>query len=88
MSTETRRDETGTPAVAWLSSEQQRDWRALAELLANLPPALDAQLKRDAGIKDASHLMPAFGGLLDLIDSILYSAPVALFLWTVWPPVR
>jgi len=48
----------------------------------------ESLLKRDAGMKDASHLMPAFGGLLDLIDSILYSAPVALFLWTVWPPVR
>lgn len=50
MSTETRRDETGSPAVQWLSSEQQREWRALAELLANLPPALDAQLKRDGGV--------------------------------------
>lgn len=47
----------------------------------------ESLLKRDAGMKDASALMPAFGGLLDLIDSILYSAPVALFLWTVWPPV-
>ena len=47
----------------------------------------ESLLKRDAGEKDASHLMPAFGGLLDLIDSVLYSAPVALLLWTVWPPV-
>jgi phosphatidate cytidylyltransferase len=47
----------------------------------------ESLLKRDAGMKDASHLMPAFGGLLDLIDSILYAAPVTLFLWVVWPPV-
>ena len=47
----------------------------------------ESLIKRDAGMKDASHLMPAFGGLLDLIDSILYSAPVALFFWIVWPPV-
>ncbi|MGC1273180.1 MAG: phosphatidate cytidylyltransferase [Planctomycetaceae bacterium] len=47
----------------------------------------ESLLKRDAGQKDASHLMPAFGGLLDLIDSILYAAPVALLIWTVWPPV-
>lgn len=47
----------------------------------------ESLLKRDAGMKDASALMPAFGGLLDLIDSILYSAPVALLLWAVWPPV-
>ncbi|HEX6983732.1 MAG TPA: phosphatidate cytidylyltransferase, partial [Planctomycetaceae bacterium] len=47
----------------------------------------ESLLKRDAGQKDASHLMPAFGGLLDLIDSILYAAPVALLLWALWPPV-
>lgn len=47
----------------------------------------ESLLKRDAGMKDASHLMPAFGGLLDLIDSILYAGPVALLMWTLWPPV-
>ena len=47
----------------------------------------ESLIKRDAGQKDASHLMPAFGGLLDLIDSILYTAPIALLIWVVWPPV-
>ncbi len=47
----------------------------------------ESLLKRDAGMKDASALMPAFGGLLDLIDSILYAAPVALLFWIAWPPV-
>ncbi|MBA3314247.1 MAG: phosphatidate cytidylyltransferase [Planctomycetaceae bacterium] len=47
----------------------------------------ESLIKRDAGMKDASHLMPAFGGLLDLIDSILYTAPITLLIWTVWPPV-
>ena len=46
----------------------------------------ESLLKRDAGLKDASHLMPAFGGLLDLLDSILYTGPVALAFWTFWPP--
>lgn len=36
--------------VAWLSPEQQRHWRALATLLMTLPPALDSQLRRDAGL--------------------------------------
>ncbi|MFS0700408.1 MarR family winged helix-turn-helix transcriptional regulator [Cellulomonas sp. 179-A 4D5 NHS] len=36
--------------VPWLSAEQQREWRALFGLLMDLPPALDAQLKRDAGL--------------------------------------
>jgi DNA-binding MarR family transcriptional regulator len=34
----------------WLSPEQQRDWRALLGLIMTLLPALDAQLKRDAGV--------------------------------------
>jgi len=34
----------------WLSPDQLRDWVALVELLSTLPPAIDAQLKRDAGM--------------------------------------
>ncbi|WP_110180961.1 MarR family winged helix-turn-helix transcriptional regulator [Nocardioides solisilvae] len=34
----------------WLTPAQQQEWRALVHLLATLPPALDAQLKRDAGL--------------------------------------
>ncbi|MEU4569266.1 MarR family transcriptional regulator [Micromonospora sp. NPDC023956] len=50
MSTD-RTHETTPPAdVPWLSPDQQRDWRALVDLLAVLPSALDAQLKRDAGV--------------------------------------
>jgi DNA-binding MarR family transcriptional regulator len=36
--------------VTWLSDEQQLDWAALMALVMTLPPALDAQLKRDAGV--------------------------------------
>ncbi|WP_460797324.1 MarR family winged helix-turn-helix transcriptional regulator [Nocardioides pacificus] len=39
-----------TSDVRWLSAEQMREWLALVDLLATLPPALDAQLKRDAGV--------------------------------------
>lgn len=34
----------------WLSEAQQRDWRALFALIMSLPPTLDGQLKRDAGV--------------------------------------
>jgi DNA-binding MarR family transcriptional regulator len=34
----------------WLDAEESQAWRALAKTMARLPPALDAQLRRDAGI--------------------------------------
>ena len=34
----------------WLDDEESQAWRALASALVGLPAALDAQLRRDAGI--------------------------------------
>jgi DNA-binding MarR family transcriptional regulator len=34
----------------WLDAEESQAWRALAKTMARLPAALDAQLRRDAGI--------------------------------------
>jgi DNA-binding MarR family transcriptional regulator len=50
VSTDTSRETPVEHDVPWLSPDQQRDWRALITLLMTLPPALDAQLKRDAGV--------------------------------------
>lgn len=45
----------------------------------------ESLIKRDVGEKDAPALIPGFGGLLDVLDSILYAGPVAYILWLVLP---
>ncbi|MEZ6057389.1 MAG: phosphatidate cytidylyltransferase [Planctomycetaceae bacterium] len=45
----------------------------------------ESLIKRDVGQKDSAPLMPGFGGLLDILDSILFAGPVACLLWYVLP---
>ncbi len=41
----------------------------------------ESLIKRDMGRKDSSAWMPGFGGVLDLLDSVLFAAPVAFLVW-------
>jgi phosphatidate cytidylyltransferase len=51
---------------------------SVAGTLGDLAESL---LKRDVGRKDSSRWMPGFGGVLDILDSILLAAPVAYACW-------
>ena len=43
----------------------------------------ESLLKRDVGCKDSSAWMPGFGGVLDILDSLLLSAPIAWLCWSL-----
>jgi phosphatidate cytidylyltransferase len=45
----------------------------------------ESLIKRDVGQKDSAPLFPGFGGLLDLLDSVIYAGPVAYLLWLTLP---
>ncbi len=58
---------------------------AVVGLIGLIGDLCESLIKRDVEKKDAAALMPGFGGLLDLLDSVLFAGPVALLLWWILP---
>jgi phosphatidate cytidylyltransferase len=74
------------PAMQHTQAESLAAWRwivfglviAIVGMVGDLAESL---LKRDAGCKDSSTWLPGLGGVLDILDSILFAAPIAYLCW-------
>ncbi len=52
-------------------------------ILAQLGDLAESLIKRDVGVKDSGRIIPGFGGVLDMIDSVLFTAPFLYFYLTL-----
>ncbi|MBI3333548.1 MAG: phosphatidate cytidylyltransferase, partial [Candidatus Omnitrophica bacterium] len=39
----------------------------------------ESLIKRDCQVKDSGNLLPGMGGMLDVLDSLLFTSPICYF---------
>ncbi len=54
----------------------------LLPVLGQFGDLAESLIKRGAGVKDASHVIPGHGGLLDRLDSLLFTIPLVYYYLT------
>jgi phosphatidate cytidylyltransferase len=77
---------TGTALGVWLLGEpwlRLAGISALTAVVGQTGDLAESVLKRSAGVKDSSSILPGHGGILDRLDSLLFATPV--FYWLFNP---
>jgi phosphatidate cytidylyltransferase len=64
------------PVFCWLNMVFLGGALSILGLLGDLSESL---IKRDCATKDSSNILPGMGGILDVIDSLLFTAPAFYF---------
>ena len=75
--TQARTPQDADAAVAWLGTDEVRNWAMLMAVLEMLPSALDTQLKRDAGLNHFEYMILA--GLSDAPGHTMGMTQLSLF---------
>jgi phosphatidate cytidylyltransferase len=65
--------------LAWLNFLHATILGLLIGLAAVVGDLGESIIKRSTGVKDSGAVLPGIGGMLDLIDSLLFSAPILFF---------
>lgn len=73
----------GVPTLSWPA---MIGFGVVVSAAAQLGDLMESMIKRDCARKDASDTLPGFGGVLDVMDSLLFAGPVAYGYWLLFAP--